>query len=52
MANIIVKDLTEDLSSDAESLMRDLSDNELHIKGGLIPLLVAFALCCWATDAY
>jgi hypothetical protein len=35
MANINVKDLNSNMLTNSESLIRDLSDSELNVQGGL-----------------
>lgn len=47
MANIAISDLHPtgyDLFSDSESYMKDLSDGELDIQGGVTPVLIGYAI--------
>jgi len=47
MANIAISDLRptgSDLFFDSESYMKDLSDGELDIQGGVTPALVGYAI--------
>jgi hypothetical protein len=48
MANIKVQDLTSiagaDLFNDSESFMRDLSEDELTMQGGITPAIGAWIL--------
>lgn len=46
MAKITISHLgpSSDFFSDTESCMRDLSEEELNIQGGLVPLIMGLAL--------
>ena len=49
MANIAIRDLQPagaDLFSDSESYMRDLSDTELALEGGVSPIATASSATC------
>lgn len=55
MAKIKISDLHQHnsaLLSDADTYIRELSENEINVKGGLLPVLVGLAILLYAPNAY
>jgi hypothetical protein len=50
MANIRVKDLAN--CTEDGSFIRDLSEAELELQGGWIPIAIAIVFLCWPTAAH
>jgi hypothetical protein len=55
MAKLTISDLhgnSSALLSEEENYIRELSEEEINVKGGLLPVLVGLALLLYSTPAY
>ncbi|WP_189523569.1 hypothetical protein [Nostoc sp. PA-18-2419] len=55
MAKLTISDLHHNSSallSDSENYIRELSEEEINVKGGFLAVLVGLAILLYATDAY
>ncbi|MBW4674437.1 MAG: hypothetical protein KME52_10570 [Desmonostoc geniculatum HA4340-LM1] len=55
MAKLTISDLHRNnsaLLSDSENYIRELSEEEINVKGGLLPVLIGLAILLYPTDAY